>query len=99
MSQDKNSAAPPTPEATTSAAIAVRLFSVLRQYVGHRSVLLEVRSPSTAQDVLDALIVAYPVVSPYRTVMRLAVNHTYARDGDPVREGDEVAVITPVSGG
>jgi len=32
-------------------------------------------------------------------VVRVAVNQDYARPGDPVRPGDEVALFPPVTGG
>ncbi|MCQ8240210.1 molybdopterin converting factor subunit 1 [Rhizosaccharibacter radicis] len=31
--------------------------------------------------------------------IRVAVNQRFARDGDPVRAGDEVALFPPVTGG
>lgn len=31
--------------------------------------------------------------------IRVAVNQEYARPGDPVRQGDEVALFPPVTGG
>lgn len=33
------------------------------------------------------------------SVVRVAVNQDYARDGDPVANGDEVALFPPVTGG
>ena len=34
-----------------------------------------------------------------RQAIRVAVNQEYARPGDPVRGGDEVALFPPVTGG
>jgi molybdopterin converting factor subunit 1 len=34
-----------------------------------------------------------------RQAVRVAVNQEYARPGDPVRAGDEVALFPPVTGG
>jgi molybdopterin converting factor subunit 1 len=34
-----------------------------------------------------------------RSVVRVAVNQRYAKPGDPVRRGDEVALFPPVTGG
>ncbi len=81
------------------AAISVFLFSVLRQRIGQKRVKVDIPSPSTAAAVLDALVESYPLMEPFRPVMRLAVNQVYANESDTVVEGDEVAVITPVSGG
>jgi molybdopterin converting factor subunit 1 len=34
-----------------------------------------------------------------RRAIRVAVNQAYAKPGDPVRPGDEVAIFPPVTGG
>jgi len=81
------------------AALSVMLFSILRQNMGRRQVTVEVSLPSEAGEVLDALVKAYPSIAPFRPVMRLAVNQVYADEKREVVEGDEIAVITPVSGG
>ena len=82
-------------------SIDVLLFSVLKQRVSASSVSLKIREGMAAADLLDDLVEQYPVVAPFRTVMRLAVNQEYV--GEEVRlfesEVHEVAVITPVSGG
>ena len=75
------------------------LFSILRQRVGRKHAIIELPLTPSAGDVLDALVGAYPALAPYRPVMRLAVNHTYVGERYQVAEGDELAVITPVSGG
>jgi len=79
--------------------IDVLLFSVLKEKVGHEKVAVDVPEGSTGADVLDALSTAYPVLAPYRSFIRLAVNHSYVADTVVVQPTDEVALITPVSGG
>ena len=81
------------------AMLSVRLFSVLKQRIGSDRIVVAVPMPSTAAAVLDAVVQSCPAAAPYRPAMRLAVNQTYARRDDPVTAQDEVAVITPVSGG
>ena len=48
---------------------------------------------------LDRLEEIHPAVAPFRPVLRLAVNHEYVSESATVEAGDEVALITPVSGG
>lgn len=79
--------------------ISVQLFSVLREAVGASSVTVQVDPPATGADVLDALEASHPAVADHRSSLRLAVNHSYVPDDAPIAPGDEVAVITPVSGG
>ena len=74
--------------------ISVALFAVLRERAGAREIELDLPDSARASDALAALaglVGDCPVV--------LAVNRNYA-DGDTVlSEGDEIALIPPVSGG
>jgi len=74
--------------------ISVALFAVLRERAGAREIQLDLPDEARASDALAALaglVGDCPVV--------LAVNRSYA-DGDTVlSEGDEIALIPPVSGG
>lgn len=80
-------------------AIKTLLFSVLREKIGAEQVTVQLASPATGMDLLDALSEAHPQLAPYRRVIRLAVNEAYVDADVPLHEGDEVALITPVSGG
>ena len=77
----------------------VLLFSVLRQRIGEGSLTLDLETPATGADLLDLLQAQYPVIADYRTVLRLAVNQEYVPETVTLADGDEVALITPVSGG
>ncbi|RMH56581.1 MAG: MoaD/ThiS family protein [Bacteroidetes bacterium] len=77
----------------------VLLFSVLREKVGRAAVEVAVPEPATGSSLLDALEATCPAVAAYRPVIRLAVNQTYVPESVGLQEGDEVALITPVSGG
>ncbi len=89
------------PPAGTPAEVGVRvlLFSVLRDLVGTGEIDLVLPAPARGEDVLDWLAVEYPAIRRYASVTRLAVNHVYAPPFTELRDGDEVALITPVSGG
>ena len=81
------------------ATLDVLLFSVLKQKVGEERLRLHLDAPVTGEDLLDHLEVQYPIIGAYRTVLRLAVNQEYVPSTVTLHEGDEVALITPVSGG
>lgn len=79
--------------------ITVRLFAGMREAVGCGEIVLEVDEGTMAQQVVDHLAVSHPRAAQFRGTTVLAVNREYT-DGERVlREGDEVAVIPPVSGG
>lgn len=89
----------PVPSPTAPLHIRVLLFSVLREEVGQAMLKVMLNPPATGADLLDDLAAAHPVVAAYRPALRLAVNEAYAPEHTALADGDEVALITPVSGG
>jgi MoaE-MoaD fusion protein len=79
--------------------VRVRLFARLREQAGTDCVDLEVPAGSTVADVHTALLDRFPGLEADRRVIRPAVNQDYAGWDSSVREGDEIALIPPVSGG
>jgi len=79
--------------------VVVRLFSVLRERAGAERVHLDAADVRSAADVTEAVFARYPQLDPFRRYVRVAVNQVYADPRTRVEPGDEVALITPVSGG
>ena len=79
--------------------VRVRLFAVQRELAGTREVGLELRAGATIADAWDALVERHPVLAPGRTSVRFARNSVYASADEVLADGDEVAMIPPVSGG
>lgn len=76
----------------------MRLFGAAADLAGTREI--ELQSGETTLDGLWPLLAErYPELSPMRDNLAFAVNEEYARGGDSVRPGDEVAILPPVSGG
>lgn len=82
-------------------ALPVRmlLFSVLREHVGAGHLEMNLRPDAAAADLLDAFFLQFPQVQALRPTVRIAINSEYASPETRLRPGDEVALITPVSGG
>src|SRR5262245_9905615 len=74
--------------------VAVRLFAGLRERAGAASRDLELENGSTVADVWPALALGEEPAG-----LLYAVNKEYADRAATLSEGDEVAVIPPVSGG
>lgn len=74
--------------------IRVRVFAALRERAGADEVALELPDGATVSDALSRL---GHLTDGVRAV--LAVNREYADPGATLHEGDEVALIPPVSGG
>ncbi len=83
----------------TDVSIRVLLFDVLRREVGASEVAATLPAGATGADLLDQLADAHEAVARHRPVVRLAVNRRYVPLATALDDGDEVALITPVSGG
>jgi MoaE-MoaD fusion protein len=85
--------------ATTAIGVRVRLFAIQREQVGARRVELELPQGSSIEDAWTALVALHPVLVSGRASLRFARNGEYAEPGDRLEDGDELAIIPPVSGG
>src|SRR5947209_7826697 len=74
--------------------VRVRLFAALRERVGAPELVLELPDGALVGDALDRLSSVTRGVPAV-----LAVNREYAERDEALHEGDEVALIPPVSGG
>jgi molybdopterin converting factor subunit 1 len=80
-------------------SLTVLVFAGARDAIGSERVELAVEGTLTARALLDRLIELHPALAPWSSSLRVAVNGAYAAWDDPVRAGDEVAIIPPVAGG
>lgn len=89
--------------ASIRAGIKVKLFASCREAIGLSTVQIELddSSPWSLQAVLDALGTMYPALGKSLEEVAIAVNKKYVDRSNPVllRDGDEVALIPPISGG
>jgi len=78
--------------------VRVVLFAKPRELVGQPKVELALPTGATAADAWSQLSTRYDL-GPLPRSFRCAVNSEYAGWNDPLKDGDELAVIPPVSGG
>jgi molybdopterin synthase catalytic subunit len=79
--------------------VRVRLFALQRELAGARELSLDLPEPASVEAAWDALVARHPVLAPGRPSVRFARNGAYADATDALADGDEVAMIPPVSGG
>jgi MoaE-MoaD fusion protein len=80
--------------------VSVRLFAVLRERAGRDRIELELPEGATVADALGALDAHEKLTGALdRHGVVMAVNRQYAPADARLHEGDEVALIPPVSGG
>jgi molybdopterin converting factor subunit 1 len=77
--------------------ITVLYFGVLKDVIGHRSVVMELTEGASVGELL-ALHSGSGRASVWNSIA-VAVNQEYARAEDVLKDGDEVALLPPVSGG
>lgn len=82
-----------------SIRVRVRLFAIQREQAGTRSVDLELESGATIEEAWSSLVARFPVLATGRPSVRFARNGAYAAPDERLADGDELAVIPPVSGG
>lgn len=79
--------------------VQVLYFAQLRERLRRGAEPVEVPPGSTAGDLLDALSAEHAVVAAARGSLRVAVGQEFVPLSHVLQEGDEVALIPPVSGG
>ncbi len=77
----------------------VLLFARLGELAGTRDTEVELGEGITARDVYTLLCRRYPGLAGLEESLLFAVNAEYVTAEHPVRDGDEIALIPPVSGG
>lgn len=79
--------------------LRVKLFATYREIVGERELRWSAEPGTTVEVLLASLFRRYPDLAVHRDSMMLAVNHAFAAPSAELHEGDEVALLPPVSGG
>ena len=79
--------------------IRIKLFAILRDAAGTGDVELDVPPGTSAGAIRQMLSAAHPAIERYLPRVAIAVNQSYATPETELRDGDEVALIPPVSGG
>ena len=90
--------------------VKVLFFAVTRELVGIRGCDVELGNNNndnddddddviTTESLMNELLLLYPSLLSVRDQIVLAVNKTYITDHITLKNGDEVALIPPISGG
>ena len=79
--------------------IKVKFFAFCRDLAKSDEAELEVEEGSTGRDLWDILREKFPALKEAAASTLLAVNMEYVEADVKLKDGDEVALIPPVSGG
>ena len=79
--------------------VTVRLFARLREIAGASELRRELPEGAIARTAWESLVREHAALAEFAPVISCAVNEEYARLTTPLKDGDEVAFLPPVSGG
>jgi molybdopterin converting factor subunit 1 len=79
--------------------VSVRYFGPAAEDAGRTEEEVSLGAPARVGTLSEELARRHPALSRRMASVRFAVNRVYANRDTPLHEGDEVAVIPPVSGG
>ncbi len=79
--------------------VTIRLFAVLRDLAQIAELQLDLAERTPVSNAIETLATRYPRLQPMLSRSAAAINRAYAKPDDELHDGDELALIPPVSGG
>jgi MoaE-MoaD fusion protein len=79
--------------------VHVRYFAIIRETLGRSEEIRVVDEGTTAGNLYDAIAAEAPRMASLKRSIMLMVNQEYVAEGQVLADGDELALIPPVSGG
>jgi len=79
--------------------VKVKLFGSVREAAGSSEISEEIAEGACVSDLREQLSGLYPLIEKYGSHLRIAVNCEIATETTALADGDEVALLPPVSGG
>jgi molybdopterin synthase sulfur carrier subunit len=79
--------------------VKILFFATLRDYVGAKTVELEIPANATVGDLIGLLVKKYPQMIPAKNSIMAAINREFASDEQEIPINGEIALFPPVSGG
>jgi molybdopterin synthase catalytic subunit len=79
--------------------VLVKLFGAVREAAGAKELSVSLPEGARVADLRDRLARDYPVLDKFGPGLAVSVNFDFAASDTPLRDGDEVAFLPPVSGG
>lgn len=79
--------------------VTVRFFAVLRERVGRSSSQVQIEPGATVQTLWDSVAAERPDLRDLGGAVRFAINGEHVTPETGLRDGDEVALLPPMSGG
>ena len=79
--------------------ITIRLFALLKDRAGTDHLTLDLADKATIAHAVEQLRQRLPALADHLNHIAFALNRSYTQSNTPLQDGDELALIPPVSGG
>jgi len=79
--------------------VTVKLFAIVRDRAKQGEVTLDLPADATVATAADRLAADFLAIATHLPRCAFALNLEYTSVSEPLKDGDELAVIPPVSGG
>ncbi len=79
--------------------ITVKLFAAYQEAVGLPELTLQLPAGTIVAEVRDQLIAQHPQLQQWRDLTRFGINLQFVEPQTELKDGDEVVLVPPVSGG
>ena len=84
---------------TEDIQITVKLFAIFQEVFATDEIQVKLNSGASVSEIFDRLVSQHPNLEQWRSLTRYAINLSFAESNTILKNGDEVALIPPVSGG
>ncbi len=85
--------------ARAAAVVSVRLFAGAAEAAGVRVHRMSIEDGATVDVAFDRMVEEFPALAALKSSLKFAVNQEFVEMDQRLSDGDEMAVIPPVSGG
>jgi molybdopterin converting factor subunit 1 len=79
--------------------VKIKLFAIYQEIYKQKEITLSIPEKSQVKDILNIIIGQKPPLAKWENITKLAVNLEFVPPDFQVKDGDEIALIPPVSGG
>jgi molybdopterin converting factor subunit 1 len=79
--------------------VKIKLFAIYQEIYKQEEIILNIPEKSQVKDILKIIIQEKPSLKNWENITKLAVNLEFVSPEFQVKNGDEIALIPPVSGG
>ncbi|MBS3790749.1 MAG: molybdopterin converting factor subunit 1 [Candidatus Thermoplasmatota archaeon] len=79
--------------------VLVKFFASARDIVGKKDLKMEIQQNWKVEDVLETIFKKYPELEEMEDQLLISVNKDRTKKNEVLKDGDEIAVMPPVTGG